>query len=72
MQVSGLKDSIIMDIEEFDFSKLEYCNNMSASNSDEIFDLNKIPIEVLDNGYVCCSKYCLGTEENLNDKQKEA
>ena len=46
--------------------------NMSASSSDEIFDLNKIPIEVLDNGYVCCSKYCLGTEENLNDKQKEA
>ena len=26
--------------------------NMSASSSDEIFDLNKIPIEVLDKGYV--------------------
>jgi hypothetical protein len=60
-----------MDIEEFDFSKLEYCNNMSASNSDEIFDLNKIPIEVLDKGYVSYRKYCSGTEGNMNDKQIE-
>ena len=46
--------------------------NVSASSSDEIFDLNKIPIEVLDKGYVSYRKYCLGTEENLNDKQEEA
>lgn len=40
----------------------------SAASSDEIFDLNKIPMEVLDKGYVSYRKYCSPIEENLNNK----